>query len=141
MVAPGVGIIYLLYILLLVIGLAFATYSVYLFFKNRFLAGRVRKHIPKSFWQRYWLTYNLAMAVSGGLGMLFIYVNSPLIYMVAALFFNLVYSALAIIDVVLKKCSSGFQSKKLFISYFIGSTSLVLFGPAFLLLYLSARAG
>lgn len=136
-VTSGTGIYFVLLILVLVIPVAFVLFVAAKLIGQRLLAVKSTTRPSRTIWQNYIIPYNAVMAISGGAGMFFIYVNIPLLYLLAAVFFNLAYSLLAVIDRLTNKGNKVRRSKIIILSYSVVSVFVVLFCPMFLLLYLS----
>jgi hypothetical protein len=77
-------------------------------------------------WELYRIPYNLLMVLSSFIGITILHVTIPLVYMVIGIVFNILYTALSFIDLGIKKRTSQDKSKKIFISYYVFCSVLVI---------------
>lgn len=86
-------------------------------------------------WELYRIVYNLLIIGAGLVGLQFIYINVPLIYIFIGLIFNGAYTALWVIDLIIKRRYKIDCSKKIFIFYYLTSALIVIAIPAAFVLH------
>ncbi len=81
-------------------------------------------------WQRNRIHFNWTMAVAVAVGLLFLYVHIPLMYVLVAAVFNLLYAAAEQLDRLLNKARSDTFTNRLLLGFWVGSMAIVMLGPA-----------
>jgi hypothetical protein len=80
-------------------------------------------------WELYRIPYNILMALAGSIGMFFMAVNIPLVYLLVGITFNIFYTFLCFIDLGIKTFFKRELSKVIFCIYFGISAFLVISIP------------
>ena len=81
-------------------------------------------------WELYRIPYNILMVVSGIIGIAILNVSIPIVYLLIGLLFNILYTILFAIDLIIKHRGNTDKSIKIFLSYYVLSSLLVIGLPA-----------